>query len=408
MRNSAVKGLVAALCVAMILAPGAVQAVPPEQTVAKDEGGTGPIDEAAVRESAALASRRSAANLIRWAVERGDGAGFTATALADSGVILWWKGALPEDIRQAVEEARRIAPVTVRSAAHSLAELEDASAKLIPYLEAHPDGAFHGVEIPADGSGLVMSADAAKVKTVQLAADRLAEVPSVGIPLTTVVRPRPRFRGRLNDSPPWYGGARMYNMDSARFRPYMCSTGFGVRDGSGRQYILTATHCATPPDRILDGARQSLGTASRQNWQHDVLLIHVSFAGGRIFDGGVGTGEFTKGFSGWNWTHVGDYLCQSPSVTGVLCGIRVTDRLANTLCDYDSDNDYVCATDLILARTTRNPAAAYGDSGGPVFALDGSRVRAVGTITGSVGANLYFQDFGTAWRDFGITPMTST
>ena len=83
-------------------------------------------------------------------------------------------------------------------------------------------------------------------------------------------------------------------------------------------------------------------------------------------------------------------------------------RLANTLCDYDSDNDYVCATDLILARTTRNPAAAYGDSGGPVFALDGSRVRAVGTITGSVGANLYFQDFGTAWRDFGITPMTST
>jgi streptogrisin D len=285
--------------------------------------------------------------------------------------------------------------------------LEAASARLIPYLQTHPDGAFYGVEIPVDGSGLVMSADAAKVRTTRLAAGRLAEVPSVGVPLTTVVRPRARFRGRLNDSPPWYGGARMYNMDSARFRPYMCSTGFGVRDGAGRHYILTAAHCATPPDRILDGARQSLGTASRENWQHDVLLVHVSSAGGRIFDGGVGTGEFTKGVSGWNWTHAGDYLCQSPSVTGVLCGIRVTDRLAISLCDYDSDNDYVCAVDLILARTTRNPAADYGDSGGPVFALDGSRVRAVGTITGAVGANLYFQDFGTAWRDFGITPITS-
>jgi hypothetical protein len=43
-----------------------------------------------------------------------------------------------------------------------------------------------------------------------------------------------------------------------------------------------------------------------------------------------------------------------------------------------------------------------------VFGLSGSdRVIAKGTITGHVGTtDLIFQDFATAWRDFGITPVT--
>ena len=52
-------------------------------------------------------------------------------------------------------------------------------------------------------------------------------------------------------------------------------------------------------------------------------------------------------------------------------------------------------------------AGRPGDSGGPVFSLNGDRVVAKGTITGGdLGSMLLFQDFGTAYSVWGVTPLT--
>jgi hypothetical protein len=64
---------------------------------------------------------------------------------------------------------------------------------------------------------------------------------------------------------------------------------------------------------------------------------------------------------------------------------------------------------LILARQIDGLSASQpGDSGGPVFTLDGDGFRAKGIISG-VGSHseMWFQDWHDAIRLFGAYPRTS-
>jgi hypothetical protein len=271
------------------------------------------------------------------------------------------------------------------------------------------------VDIASDGSGLVVDADPDRALPLALPIDM--NVPA-GIPVSVVKRKRLRFAytgpinalpkglaSRLDDTWPYWGGGRITNTDfRTDINPVQCTAGFPVTAG-GAQYMLTAGHCGRPGGAWTNGNNtEFFGTGAYEHVGYDLLLISAS-VGGAIWDGGVGSGEFTKGIAGWDWVWPGEWLCTSGSVTGALCG-HVVDYFTANYCDFDPYGSFECYDDLILAHQVyQSTAVNSGDSGGPVFGLSGSdRVIAKGTISGGGGDQIMFQDFATAWRVSCNTP----
>ncbi len=353
------------------------------------------LGSAARERMAAQRPLREAAQVVRGAVEQEDGSGFAGLAITGGKVTVWFKGDPPAAVARALHEARQDAPVTVEQAPHSVAELEAASDTVVRWMEANPDTPLHTVQVANAGRGLVLAADAPI---------DVADLPSVAVPVEVVNRPRILpSSGRLADVAPFWGGARINNGDNTGF----CTSGFAVVSGSVR-YMLTAGHCGRPGGSWQTGNDAlTIGWAALEHVHHDLLLIPGSVAG-RIYDGGVGAGEFSKQVVGWGWAAPGEYVCHSGSVSGATCGIRnTTGSFTATTCGNDAYGVYECYGDLVLAEKVDGATAARpGDSGGPVFPLSGAYgVIAKGTLTGAGGRWLTYQDFGTAWRDFGVGPV---
>jgi hypothetical protein len=231
-----------------------------------------------------------------------------------------------------------------------------------------------------------------------------AGLSEVGVPVRVEQQPRLKQAARLNDTEPYCGGARIVNDETNSF----CTTGFGVRsEVDNREYMLTAGHCGRPSTGWFNGDRSRF--LGRTNFEHigfDMLLIDTNVAG-RMFDGGVGTGEFTKGVAGWDWVFGGELLCSSGSVSGVICNHRVDEFFAS-YCDTDVYGTSECYHNLILSTQINGQTAARGgDSGGPVFGVTGNeQVIAKGVISGVAGSQLVWQDFGTAAIEWSIVQVT--
>jgi hypothetical protein len=232
---------------------------------------------------------------------------------------------------------------------------------------------------------------------------------AAGVPVALEVAPRPTLTGRVNDTPDFWAGGRIRNNETVTF----CTAGWPVIAG-GVEYMLTAGHCGRPggPFSNGDGSR-FFGYGAYENVDHDVMLIQTD-VGGRMWDGGVGSGEFTKTIVGSDDAFPNEWVCTSGSFTGAQCWYQITNEFQYQTCLDDVYGNFECYSDLVLARWDgAGPATRSGDSGGPVFipvGADQQLVVAKGTITGthSVGAQDYlmFQDFITAQRDFGINVVT--
>ncbi|AUI58428.1 trypsin-like peptidase domain-containing protein [Amycolatopsis sp. BJA-103] len=348
---------------------------------------------------AAQAKTKAVANTVRQAIATSRATGFTSIELRGTSIELSYKGPVPDAVQTAIAQARRTGPVIIKAARYSLAELETAMARITGKLRTQPGGPAHSIEITPDGQGLVVGVDRATTASA-------LDLPQVSIPVQIAHRERlTPYVGRHNDAPPYWGGAEIVNTDVSAG----CSSGFGVRNG-GQRYLLTAGHCGRPGGGWENGDRSRfVGNATHEHVEHDLLLIATD-AGGRIYDGGVGTGEFSKGVSGWAWVIGGEELCSSGAVSGAICG-HVVEAFGKVLCGYDPYGNYECYSGLVQSRhRTGAIAGRPGDSGGPVFSLDGTdRVVAKGTITGGQinGPILLWQQFGTAVADLGITPVTS-
>jgi streptogrisin D len=365
----------------------------------------------------------AAASAIRQRVDDDRATGFLSIETArDGALVLRWKGVVPAGVTKVIESvAAKGIRVRVAPARFSRQELRTAAGRVEAALRRSPFSYFT-IYISGEGTGLSLDADAshASLATALSTASinyvggaQPAAGPSTRVPVTAAPRNGPvrASSGRLNDSAPWWGGARIVNHDSAGGW-VQCTSGFGVRKSNGVRYLLTAAHCATPPDRIYDPTGEYIGRAADERWEHDILLIQAD-AGSYIYDGGVGSGEFSKHVTTWQWAQAGTGVCTSGSVSGAICGIQTNKDNIFTACissaTPDSDGDYgYCVKDLWLAHRTNGMAAAQnGDSGGPVFTLDGTTsVFAWGTIFGTLEkdpSTLIFQDFGTAYRDFAIT-----
>ena len=154
-----------------------------------------------------------------------------------------------------------------------------------------------------------------------------------------------------------------------------CSTGFAIAIG-GVSKMLSAGHCGANGGSAYDGGGQYMGTISGDTNAYDTLYINTSSAG-RIYDGGVGTGEFSKPVVGASHSYVGDWLCTSGAYSGARCNEQVIAVNVTIWVGY-----YIYGM-VRAEQVNHTNAVGNGDSGGPVFSLsaDPNKVIAKGTVS---------------------------
>jgi hypothetical protein len=377
---------------------------------------------------AAQAPLVKASDEIQRAVEKEKATGFTGVAIEGDKLVLWWKARapMPSGVAAAAATARRTAKLERRSAPHSLGELRAASDRMLAQIQANPSGPVFGVAIPADGKGLIVNADRQIVDAARnttssamatAAASSLARAAKVQVPVTTVVQERPRFASREADTPPYSGGALLYNYETRR----LCSSGFAVRPQLGTQpYILTARHCFRIGTPVFNGDGPNLpylgefvGYGAAEQRHHDTILIGTPSAKGWIYDGPVGPGEFQKPVVNYGYTTPGQHVCISGARTGAVCNLFNTSQIAASHCGPDTYGEWLCVRDLQQARNRSGRVACdEGDSGGPVFDLVAptyNNVVARGILSvGSVpNYYCYYAKFTDAVNEFRIFPIVA-
>lgn len=126
----------------------------------------------------------------------------------------------------------------------------------------------------------------------------------------------------------------------------------------------------------------------------------------RMFDGSPTTGNY-KLVHGWGYRATGELLCHSGATSGTVCGLKTTNITNGTYQLTDSDEDTFFVHGMSTATQVNGLTAARpGDSGGPVFSLNGSGVNAKGVVSGSAGSTLIFQDWGDVITVFNAYPRT--
>lgn len=346
------------------------------------------------------------------------GSGFVSIAFAADGLILHWKGNVPASVLAVVRAARPDGVVRVRSARFSMAELDGAIARIES--AARKAGAVADIQsigARGDGSGIVVERMPADTfRRVQARGARLGRASVVraedavdAARVTTPVEIRTAgelavAQSRIDDVSPFNGGVRFRNFDAHQ----ECTTGFGVVRG-GQTYLLSAAHCASYPDSLYDGeigqpSFSPMNTVYQEDWDKDIMLINArGFY--RMFDGSPTTSNY-KLVRGWGYRATGELLCHSGATSGTVCGLRTTDIVNGSYRVTDSDGDTFYVHGMNTAVQVNGMTAARGgDSGGPVFSLLGSGVRAKGVVSGSSGSTLIFQDWGEVIRVFNAYPV---
>jgi hypothetical protein len=349
--------------------------------------------------------------------------GFTGVAFENDGVSLYWKGELNSDMVAALTVAREVGPVEIKPAPFSLAEMEAEAAKIDNDMKALGRSDIQAIVTRYDGSGLDIERMPYNVAE-NLALSRAnagqtplrsAEQVLAGLDLRMPVRvitadePIELMADRFNDSPPWNSGGYFESRRNGQLRG-RCTTGFGIRSNN-RTWVMTAAHCATPPDIAYQGLdRQLMGPVTRQFYQYDLILIDApGFY--RMFDNPQPPyGYPWKNVYGWGYHVANELLCQSGASSGVVCGLKTgsSQNISVSCSTPDSDGDCGYTIYGVIKTTQINgqTAGRIGDSGGPVFSLMGDGVRAKGSVTGGSGSTLFFQDWADVIRLYNGYPVT--
>lgn len=348
-----------------------------------------------------------AVDAIYAAVDSGRGMeGFSSVAFEDDGVSVYWKGQPSAEINTALVAARKYGTVRVKEAAYSKAELAAAARKIEAAVERGSDVQLLAVH---DGLGITIERMAPSTFTRQKDEGagppaRISEVLptlSLDVPVKIVDGSDPaRLRGcannqcwRLDDESPWNAGTFLGGRNGA----WNCSSGFAVRDSSNffLYRVMTAAHCASVgDDYFTDFAGETVGNVYIDDWDRDVAVLNAQ-GWQWMWDGDAYTSNY-KTVKSWANRVSGEWLCQSGR-NGVKCDIVTANYMTNLWVDHDSDYDgsYWMHNISVAARNGNQAASEDGDSGGPVFSLDGQGVRAKGLVSaggGTYGEILYFTD----------------
>ena len=269
----------------------------------------------------------------------------------------------------------RAAGATPKRVARSSAGLERVKAALDAAAGAAPVGASWGVDLPSNtvlvsvpaGQGAAFVARARSFG----AAVRIERTPAV-------------------HTQAFYGGQAIYRGGSR------CSAGFNTRSGSGRNYVLTAGHCANLGGTWTTSGGQTIGPVAASSFPgNDYGAIRISNPaaldprGGVLYDGAF------QDITGAGRVTVGAEACKIGATTGTTCG---------EVQAYNVTVRYAEGTVFSLTRTTI--CTQPGDRGGAMFA--GSRAQGItsgGTIGGcnQPGFQSFFQPADEALSTYGLT-----
>ncbi|MFK4087757.1 hypothetical protein ACI2LF_26840 [Kribbella sp. NPDC020789] len=281
--------------------------------------------------------------------------------------------------------------VTVVPAKYSLRQLEEVKARI------RKRGPFAGPLTGTSGGSSVLTAYGVDPKSNQVAvavtklsaelADQVAR--EFGDTVKLSIEPRPTTAGRLNDSPPLYGGDRITGGPAPG---RSCTSGFAMRNASNIIYEITAGHCFAPGTTVSTNTHLSRVAFHRfSNGEMDNALLEnipgspvvYNNTSGRIWHGGLTSGaqylpvtggkdscENCRVWAGGSFTGSGE-----ATLTGPKRNLVVQDggRVVTVTNTQRAIGDFaICEP---------------GDSGGPVYAFsERGGVDAVGIIT-AVGAN---------------------
>ncbi|MEU7905350.1 trypsin-like serine protease [Actinoplanes sp. NPDC049118] len=381
-------------------------------------------------ESAAMKAQErfiQAADKISDVVDTQNPAGYTSIELSDSAVTVWWKGVVPSNVQQAIDDARTIAPVVVNQATYSGTELKARADQLFSEMERDAATNMQTIEIPVEGNKIVVgTSDGAAPRS---SAYHIASSSSIPIEVIVANPPSPTAGSgpstRYNDGwngtkhSSFAGGGRMYA--DWKNDIVQCTTGFGVTNGN-EEFILTAAHCVYPGQTWKNGnGSRTIGKVSHEWSKMDLALIRTD-ANRFMWDGGRDEytddlKSFTKPVTGWRKAKAGQLVCVSGSLSErASCNWRNRRNLQTRYCTPPNRPDTYsgkkeCYSDLILAENKKK-STVKGDSGGPVFTTDGPTVKAVGIVSGGgyeeeTGYHLMsYQDFYTANEHWNIRPIT--
>lgn len=350
--------------------------------------------------------------------------GFAGIAFEGDGLALYYKGDVTPEMSAALAVARQVGPVQVKAAAFSAAELLADGAAIHDAVRAHGVSDIQRIAYAYDGSGLevermppeevarIAAARTRAGKSPVRSADQILSEVALRAPVrlstgTGLVMPHAT---RTADGSPWNGGDvwDTYHNSNPNVKVGSCTSGFGV-NASGRTWILTAAHCASLGDTAKQGS-VTWGPINSDQWRYDLLLIDTP-GWYLIFDGPPNTSR-TKQVLSWGFWAANELVCHSGAVSGTVCNLKQLSSQDIILSTRDSDGDTgYTIRGLISARQMDGLTASRpGDSGGPVFTLDGAGVRAKGTIFGTLDNTnnqvLLFQDWADVINLFGATPRT--
>ena len=187
----------------------------------------------------------------------------------------------------------------------------------------------------------------------------------------------------------FYGGQAILHNGSR------CSAGFNTRSGSGRNYVLTAGHCANLGGTWTTSSGQTIGPVAASSFPgNDFGAIRISNPAALDPRGGVLYNGAFQDITGASRVVAGSTACKTGSTTGTTCG---------TVLAYNVTVRYAEGTVYGLTRT--NICTQPGDSGGAMFA--GSQAQGVtsgGTIGGcGQGFQSFFQPADEALSVYGLT-----
>jgi hypothetical protein len=389
---------------------------------AAPRGPAGAVPSQVRAQMTALRPVRAASDRVQAAIYASHAKGLSAITVDAAGVDVHWKGPMPTGLLARLIRAAGPVPVHVRPAEYSYDELLAAHDKLFRAIVTDPAGPVYAVGVKPDGSGLnayVRPGASMAASTLPAVGVAVFPVTSSGAaPVGTGTRPAAAHTAslaspcdndvdycRAADIDPYWGGAHISTPITAH-----CTTGWAVHSTvDSRQYILTAGHCANSGPQWGDVGDtvwvdqlhlREIGKVRYKITWHDVELIEAPGSAG------IYTGNFTDGVAnpvgGWELVRANLPVCVSGAMTaGVLCDYTVMDLNVSGVFGgerYES---------LVLAKSPGyQPCTLEGDSGAPVFTLDGYVVWADGTLTGVDEFDchyMYFQDFATAAADFHIT-----
>jgi len=340
---------------------------------------------------------------------RGKAAGGADTGLSgitidpDKGALqLFWRGALPAAVSEAVSGARaQGVAVSVRQAPYTERQLLAEIDRMAAANAAAAKGSRYDLQLAPkpDGSGIWAGVSGLAAGASATVARRLAAALGTPVALEVEAAGTFAFSHRWYDTTPYWGGAYIERGATA------CSDAFGVTGNNGAAtYLLTAAHCGegtwqsggvsdpSIPGSVFHVTYGSTIPAGRAP-QHDAQLI--------LTPGGAGNGVYwgasinpptslgsnsgvTIGSTENNV--VGAFVCNSGSYSGTICNIRI--ELAKVTFSFDQPENGVQHMNNMslgvkqLDSSGITAANGNGDSGGPILSVVSNRGRAYGVISG--------------------------